>query len=76
MGLITSTGIFKYIPPNPQITSTSTPTGNLGQIVSIYGSAAGGATTKTTSALRINSGATSVASVFDVAECNVAIFGN
>jgi hypothetical protein len=37
MGLITSTGIFKYIPPNPQITSTSTPTGNLGQIVSIYG---------------------------------------
>jgi hypothetical protein len=38
MGLITSTGIFKYIPPNPQITSISSPTGDLGQLVSIYGS--------------------------------------
>jgi hypothetical protein len=37
MGLITSTGIFKYIPPNPQITSISSPTGNLGQVISIYG---------------------------------------
>lgn len=37
MGLITSTGLFKYIPPNPKITSTSSPTGNLGQVISIYG---------------------------------------
>jgi len=37
MGLITSTGLFRYIPPNPKITSTSSPTGNLGQIISIYG---------------------------------------
>jgi hypothetical protein len=37
MGLITSTGLFKYIPPNPKITSTSSPTGDLGQVISIYG---------------------------------------
>jgi len=37
MGLITSTGLFKYIPPNPKITSTSSPVGMLGQVVSIYG---------------------------------------
>ena len=40
----------------------------------IYGSYAGGATTKTTSALRINTGSTSSAAVFDVADINVAIF--
>lgn len=37
MGLITSTGFFKYIPPNPKITSISSPTGNLGDIISIFG---------------------------------------
>jgi hypothetical protein len=37
MGLIISTGFFKYIPPSPRITSTSTPTGVLGQTISIYG---------------------------------------
>jgi len=37
MGLITSTGFFKYIPPNPKITSTSSPTGALGQVISING---------------------------------------
>jgi hypothetical protein len=47
---------------------------DLRQIVSIYGTAAGGATTKTTSALRVNSGATSTVAVFDVAEVDVAIF--
>jgi hypothetical protein len=40
----------------------------------IYGSYAGGATTKTTSALRINTGSTSSVAVFDVADINVAIF--
>lgn len=37
MGLIISTGFFKYIPPSPRITSTSSPTGVLGQAISIYG---------------------------------------
>jgi len=37
MGLITSTGFFKYIPPNPKITSISSPTGNLGDTISIFG---------------------------------------
>ena len=37
MGLIISTGFFKYIPPNPKITSTSSPTGALGQVISING---------------------------------------
>ena len=37
MGLITSTGLFKYLPPNPKITSTSSPTGDLGQVISIFG---------------------------------------
>ena len=37
MGLITSTGFFQYIPPNPKITSTSSPTGVLGQLISING---------------------------------------
>lgn len=37
MGLIFSTGFFRYIPPNPKITSTSSPTGVLGQIISING---------------------------------------
>ena len=37
MGLIVSTGFFRYIPPNPKITSTSSPTGDLGQVISIYG---------------------------------------
>jgi hypothetical protein len=40
----------------------------------IYGTFTGGATTKTTSALRINTGSTSSAAVFDIADNNVAIF--
>ena len=47
---------------------------DLRQIVSIYGTASGGATTKTTSALRVNSGATSAVAAFDVAEIDVSIF--
>jgi hypothetical protein len=54
--------------------TTGQATNDLRQIVSIYGTAAGGATTKTTSALRVNSGATSTVAVFDVAEVDVAIF--
>ncbi len=54
--------------------TTGQATNDLRQILSIYGSASGGATTKTTSALRINAGATSSIAAFDVAECNVAIF--
>lgn len=37
MALISSTGIFKYIPPNPIITSISSPTGYFGDIISIFG---------------------------------------
>ena len=40
----------------------------------IYGTLTGGATTKTTSALRINTGSTSTTAAFDVADNNVAIF--
>lgn len=37
MALISSSGIFKYIPPNPIITSISSPTGHFGDIISIFG---------------------------------------
>jgi len=37
MGLIISTGFFKYIPPEPKITALSSPTGNLGDVITVYG---------------------------------------
>lgn len=37
MGLITSTGFFQYIPPDPSIRSVSAPTGYIGEIISVYG---------------------------------------
>lgn len=60
----------------PVFSTTGQAANDLRQTVVIYGSYTTGPTTKTTSALRINTGATSVVSPYDVFEINVAIFGN
>jgi len=38
MGLVTSTGIFQFIPPNPSINGVSSPTGNINETIQIFGS--------------------------------------
>ena len=60
----------------PVFSTTGQAANDLRQTIVIYGVYTSGPTTKTTSALRINSGAASAAAAYDVTEINVAIFGN
>jgi hypothetical protein len=56
--------------------TTGVVSGNTTRAVVVKGSDAGGATTKTASAIAIQSGGTASASLVDMAEIYVAIFGN